>query len=120
MPIQPFVITKDLYVDQGANYYEDILIRDVLNIPVNLAGFTVRATIREFFISTDGVDFDTEIVDAAKGHIRISLTSAATALLADGYYVYDVEIVEPQGGSTPDNVYRVQKGDLYVDAESTR
>jgi hypothetical protein len=104
---------KDLLLKQGETYELDIpiyyangdLIEDVDD-------YDARSQMRKFYTSNAAI---TLTCNVSNGQVTISLTANQTANVEAGAYVYDVELVDPDG-----KVSRIQEGKIEVTPEVTR
>ena len=85
----------ELTIEQGANYSTTVTVNDSNGSPTNLTNYTAAAQLRKSYYSTTATDFTVAVTDAAAGQITMSITSANTANLAPGRYVYDLLITSP-------------------------
>lgn len=107
-------LTKNLVIDQGSTFTAGLVLTDALNLPLNLTGYQFRSQMRKNYASSSFVAFTIEPTNLAAGEITLKLTSAQTALLKSGRYVYDVEIVKDN------EVTRVIEGIITVTPEVSR
>jgi len=82
----------ELTLEQGANFYTVLDLKDSAGGILNLAGYTVAAQMRKSYYSTTATNFTITVTDAAAGQITMSMNSANTANVTPGRYVYDVLI----------------------------
>jgi hypothetical protein len=111
--------TYNIVCDQGATLLRTLTYRDSSDALVNLTGFTGRMQVRADVESTGTVlSLTTEngglTLGGALGTILVTVSATATAAVAAGTYVYDLELVQ---GST---VTRLVQGSFEVRAEVTR
>lgn len=111
--------TYNLLCEQGATFSRQITWLDSNGVPVDLTSYTARMQVREtvessstLFDLTSGAGDIT--LGGAAGTITVTISAAATAAVAAGCYVYDLELV------TGTLVYRILQGEFTVDAEVTR
>lgn len=107
-----------IIIDQGATYSQVITWKDS-NGPINVTGYTARMQVRPTIASsTTTLSLTTEnggiALGGAAGTITLAVSATATAALAEGKYVYDLELV------TGADVYRVVMGTFTVRGEVTR
>lgn len=91
--------TQDIVIKQGDDFAAVFELRQPDGAPVDLTGFTARAQMRwaaesvalvaEFVVGIPG--------PTTQGGVAMALTSAQTALLSAGRYVYDM-LLESNGG----------------------
>jgi hypothetical protein len=106
----------NLAVDQGTTFLATIQVNDTTGSARDLSGYNGRSQLRRSYFSTSNVEFTVSITSPADGEVKISLTSAQTANLRYGRYVYDVELVETASG----NVERILEGIVTVYPEVTK
>jgi hypothetical protein len=111
--------THNFVCEQGATFSRQITWLDSNGAPLDLTGYTARMQVRAtvdassaLFNLTSGAGDIT--LGGAAGTITIAISATATAAVAAGCYVYDLELVD---GAT---VYRLLQGEFEVDAEVTR
>jgi hypothetical protein len=102
-------------LDQGSDFEAQIQAKDSLGAVRNLTGYTFRGQVRRNYQASSKTDFTITVIDASVGLFTMSLTAAQTAVLKDGRYVFDIEIVAP---ST--KVTRILEGTITVYPEVTR
>ena len=107
-------VVTNLVLDQGTTFSVTIGYNDASGNPVDLTGYTARSQMRKSYYSANATSFTANISDAINGEITLSLTSAQTANVKAGRYLYDLEIVESA------NVIRVVEGIVTVMPEITR
>jgi hypothetical protein len=113
----------DLAIDQGSDYVhewqwltED---DDGVRTPRDLTGWTGRMMVRRspsaaLVLATLGTDTGTIILDA-DGVIRVEVPAATSSAWSWHYGVFDLEVVDPDGGVT-----RFVSGSVQLSAEVTR
>ena len=82
----------ELYIDQGTTFNNIInLTDDVTNTPINISGYTVTSQIRRSYYSANiSANITCTLSNVANGEITMSMTSANTANIKPGRYVFDV------------------------------
>ena len=90
----------ELTVEQGASYSTTVTVNGSNGSPTNLTNYTVAAQLRKSYYSSTATDFTVSISNAAGGEITMTLTSANTANLTPGRYVYDLLITSPTSVKT--------------------
>ena len=84
--------TRNITIYQGDTYAHELRIRDSANANVNITSRTYTGQIRKKRNSeTATATFSSEITSAANGVVVMSLSSANTANIAAGTYVYDFQ-----------------------------
>ena len=79
------------------------------NSATDLTGFTATAQMRKHPGSSSATNFQTSIINAEGGRIRVGLTTSQTAALKPGRFMYDVLITDASG-----EVTRVLEGSVLV------
>ena len=87
----------NLKVDQGADFATTINLNNLDGTAFNLTGYTVASQMAKSYASTTKTTITASITDAATGAIQLSLSNTQTAALAQGRYVYDVEVTQTSG-----------------------
>ena len=90
----------ELTLEQGASYSTTVTVNGSNGSPTNLTNYTAAAQLRKSYYSSTATDFTVSISNAAGGEITMSLTSANTANLTPGRYVYDLLITSPTSVKT--------------------
>jgi len=106
-------------IDQGATWSVTVTYTDSTGAPINLTGYTAAMQVRQQYNSTDAELTLTSpsggiVITPLTGVIVITMTATQTALLEEGFYVYDVELTL---GTFKD---RMMQGQLTVAPEVTR
>ena len=108
--------TKNIVIDQGSTFDLDVLIVDANRNPVNLTGYSFRASMRKTYFSSTATNFTiTPAEDLTTGLFNLALTAEQTSAIKAGRYVYDIEIEDADGVVT-----RVFDGIATVTPEVTR
>ena len=84
--------TRNITIYQGDTYAHELRIKNSSNANVNITSRTYTGQVRKKRSSdTAAATFTSEITNAANGIVILSLTSAQTANIAAGTYVYDFQ-----------------------------
>ena len=83
---------SELIIEQGATFNANVTLIDNLNQYVNLANYTATSQMRKSYAATTAYDFTVTITDSANGKLSLSMSSANTANIKSGRYVYDLVI----------------------------
>jgi hypothetical protein len=84
--------TRNITIYQGDTYAHELRIKNSANANVTITSRTYTGQIRKKRNSdTAAATFSSEITNAANGIVVLSLTSAQTANIAAGTYVYDFQ-----------------------------
>lgn len=86
----------NLTLDQGATFSSDVTVKDANGNAFDLTGYTASAKMAKGFASTKTRTTITCTVngDPTTGIVTMSLTADQTAVLEEGRYVYDLEILQ--------------------------
>jgi len=106
---------SELTMEQGATFLTTINVTDVYNNSVNLTSYTAASMMRKSYYSNSFHVIDAEVTGTANGEVTLSVTSANTAAMTPGRYVYDVTIND--GANT---VTRIVEGIVTVLPSVTR
>lgn len=90
----------EITVEQGADYTTTINVNDATGAAQNLTSYTAAAQLRKSYYSTSATDFTVSISSPLNGEITMALTSANTANLTPGRYVYDLVMTSPTNVKT--------------------
>ena len=111
-------VTYNITIDQGADYFLDLIYQDPSRIPVNLTGYTSALQLRSTpssptsvlsLTSTDGI-----VITPDTGGIAIHATAAKTGAVVAGNYAYDLEKTSSGGVVT-----RLIQGTASMNAQVT-
>ena len=107
----------ELYLDQGATFNNIVNVTDdVTNVSLNLANYVIRSQMRRSYYSANAsATFECSISNASTGEITMYMSSANTANLKAGRYLFDMEASSPGGVVT-----RILEGIITVTPEVTR
>ena len=107
-------IKANLIIYQETTYSTTIDVTDDNDVPINLSGYTGSAQLRKHYSSSNSPIFTVSLAPL-DGIVILSLTSAQTAALKAGRYVYDVELT-----NTSNVVSRIVEGIVTVTPQVTR
>lgn len=112
--------TYNIIADQGATFSRAFIKKDDEKRIIPLTGYTARMQVRETYDSTTTLlDLTTEneyiIIEGARGIISVVVPDDETRLLMPGEYVYDFELIHPNG-----QIERMLMGTFTVRREVTR
>jgi hypothetical protein len=108
-------VYANLFLDQGTDFMSTINLQGVTGTAFKLTDYEIRAQMRKSYNSARAIDFVANIVNPDLGIAQIELSAATTSEIKPGRYVYDVEVISPQG-----IVYRVVEGQIEVTPRVTR
>jgi hypothetical protein len=106
---------SEITIEQYASFSSTINVEDTAGDAINLYGYSASSQLRKSFYSTTATNFTVSVTGTANGEVTISMTSANTANLTPGRYMYDVIITSPQSVTT-----RVVEGIVVVAPGVTR
>lgn len=107
---------SELFLEQGASFNTSITLDDVAGDAFNLYSYTATSQMRKSYYSSNAAaTFSVSTGnDPALGVITMSLSSANTANIYPGRYVYDVYV------STANSRVRVLEGIVNVTPQATK
>ena len=82
----------EISIEQGATFTSTVNVEDAYNNPVNLTNYTASSQMRKSYYASSYHTITSTITGTSNGEITISMTSANTANLTPGRYVYDLII----------------------------
>jgi hypothetical protein len=106
---------QELYIEQGSTFNTTITLDDVYGLAYNLYGYSASSMMRNSYYAANATAVFNTTIDTANGIIGLGLTSANTANIWPGRYVYDTIITDVSG-----NVTRVLEGIITVSPSVTR
>ena len=107
---------SNLYLEQGTTFNTTITLDDLYGNVYDLTNCTANSQIRKSYYSSNATSTFSTTVYPATGVIELSLTSAQTANISPGRYVYDTIITN----SITTAVTRVLEGVIDVSPRVTR
>ena len=107
---------SELFLEQGATFNTTITLDDVSGVPMNLVGYTAASQMRKSYYSSNASATFSITTGDANGTITMNMTSANTANIYAGRYVYDVYITS----NTGNNRVRVLEGIVNVSPQVTK
>lgn len=93
-------VFTELNIEQYASFSTTINVEDVQGDAINLTGYTAASQIRKSYYSTTANNLTATVTGTANGEITLSMTSANTANLTPGRYLYDLVITAPDTTKT--------------------
>ena len=107
---------SELFLEQGATFNTSITLDDVSGVAFNLVNFTATSQMRKSYYSSNAAaTFSVSTgQDPSLGIITMSLTSANTANVYPGRYVYDVYVTSGEAR------VRVLEGIINVTPQVTK
>lgn len=107
----------NLTMDQGSTFTFNVILETLTDTPWNLISWSARGQMRKAYSSASATVSFTATHNGNGGKITCTLTSAQTAAIAHGEYLYDVEIYDT---ADPPVVHRVVEGKIKVKPEVTK
>lgn len=83
---------SEITIEQGATFNTTVNVTDVYNASVNLYGYSASSQMRKSYYSTTAQTITSTVTGIANGEITLSISSANTANLTPGRYVFDLII----------------------------
>ena len=99
----------ELLIEQGASFSTTVNVEDTAGAAIDLTSYTAASQMRKSYYSSTYSAISSVITGTANGEITLSMTSANTANLAPGRYVFDLVITAPTTIKT-----RVVEGIIFV------
>ena len=91
---------SEITIEQYASFSSTINVEDTAGDAVNLYGYSASSQLRKSYYSSTATNFTASVTGTANGEVTISMTSANTANLTPGRYMYDVIITSPDSVTT--------------------
>ena len=106
----------NMTIEQGTTWSKGLELNRPDGSALDLTDHSFRGQMRATFGSADpAATFTCGIVEAAAGTVSIALDENTTTGITAGTYVYDIEMVNPDG-----TVIRLMEGKIQVTPEVTR
>ena len=106
----------ELFLEQGATFNSTITLDDLSGAPMNLVGYTASSQIKKSYYSSNTTAVFTTTTSGANGTVTLNLTSANTANIYPGRYLYDVYVTNEAGTMRT----RVLEGIVNVSPQITK
>lgn len=106
----------ELTIEQGANLISYVTVSDDYGSTINLQTYSVSSQLRKSYYSTSSVPITATITGISNGEITLTMTSANTANLTAGRYLYDLIIKN----SVDNYITRVIEGTAVILPSVTR
>ena len=90
----------ELNIEQYATFSTTVNVEDSAGAAINLYGYSASSQIRKSYYSSTANNFTATITGTANGEITLTMTSANTANLTPGRYLYDLIITAPDTTKT--------------------
>lgn len=91
---------SELFVEQYADFSTTVNVEDSNGDAINLSGYTAASQIRKSYYSSTADSFIATVTGTANGEVTITMTSANSANMSPGRYLYDLVITSPAGVKT--------------------
>jgi hypothetical protein len=82
----------ELFLEQGATFNTTITLDDVSGAAMNLVGYTASSQMKKSYYSSNSSATFTTTTGGINGTVSLNLTSANTANIYPGRYLYDVYV----------------------------
>lgn len=107
----------NIVIEQGATWSKTLTLTDTdTGLPIDLTGYTFRGQMRtDYDAAAAAASFTCTVASALEGIVTVYLSATATAAIAYGGYVYDIEMVKPDT-----TVARLLYGKAKVTPEVTK
>ena len=105
----------DIVIDQGTTFETVVTVTDDNGNVVDLTNYEANSQIRKHHTSSSVTSTFTITNGGTNGQLTLALSWSATASMAAGRYVYDVEVTTASG-----TVSRVVEGIVTVNPQVTR
>lgn len=108
-------INKDIFIDQGSDYIDTLLMNNTDGTPVYIGGYVFSSQLRTSYYSANPVaTMNVSVTDATNGIASIVLTANITSNIPAGTYVYDISMFDTANVTT-----RIVKGTAVVTPQAT-
>ena len=87
----------NLIIDQGRTFTTLVLLNDQNGYPLNVTSYSANAQMRKHAGSATLYAMNVQLTN---GQMTLSMSANATAQLADGRYIYDVNLNDPANNFT--------------------
>lgn len=107
--------SRNLYVDQGADYSLPFTVSDATGTPLNLLGYEVVSVMKRSYESTVFHQLAVEVPYPLTGEIVLTVPAQVSLAVKAGRYVYDVIIIDENNRTT-----RVLEGIITINPSVTK
>jgi len=107
----------DLYIEQGTTFSTSITLDDVYGQNFDLTNFYASSQLRKSYYSSHASAVLNTSIDPLTSVVTLSLSSANSALILPGIYVYDAVIIDSADNN---NTIRILEGRAIVAPSVTR
>ena len=87
----------ELFLEQGATFNTTITLDDVTGAAMNLMGYTASSQMKKSYYSSNSSATFNATTGGVNGTVTLNLSSAATANVYPGRYLYDVYVQDEAG-----------------------
>jgi hypothetical protein len=91
---------SELTLEQYATFSTTVNVQDVQGDALDLTNYTTTAQMRKSYYSSNSVSFNVFVSNISTGEITMVMSSANTANITPGRYVYDLTITSPSNVKT--------------------
>lgn len=91
---------SELTLEQYATFSTTVNVQDVQGDALDLTNYTTAAQMRKSYYSSNSVSFNVFVSNISTGEITMVMSSANTANITPGRYVYDLTITSPSNVKT--------------------
>lgn len=106
---------SEIVIEQGATFTSNVTVEDTAGSAINLTSYLAESQMRKSYYTSSYYTIVANVSDPTNGTITLSMTSANTANVTPGRYVYDLKITAPD-----ETVTRVVEGIVTVLPSVTR
>jgi hypothetical protein len=112
----------NIIADQGSTFSRTVVWRDPAKKPIFLRGYAARMKVRLASDSSEVVlnlttENDGITLGETNGQINLYVSDETMATIAEGKYLYDLELIGPSSNLY---VYKILRGNFVVRPEVTR
>jgi hypothetical protein len=108
-------VYKDIYLSQGADYIDELLMVATDGSVVDVEGYIFTSQLRTSYVTANAIDsFNVTVTDVANGIVSIILPAANTSNIPAGKYVYDIKMYDTANVTT-----RIVEGLVIMTPQAT-
>ena len=106
----------ELFCDQGTSFSYALDLSNDDGTALNVAGYTFASSIRKsYYSSSVTANLTVTVLSEANGNVQLSMSSATTANIKPGRYLYDVKMV-----NNLNTAFRVIEGIITIYPQITK
>ena len=94
------VYVRNLVINAGEDFSEDMDLIKTSGLPVNISGFTAVSHLRKSPNSSTYTGIAVSFRDPTTGKITVSIANTISAYIKPGRHVYDIMLLRPNGTKT--------------------